>query len=499
MRLTITDRNPTKVRADVHVALVWKEDLGKGGIKSDDLRRLDREVRGALSTAIKRGRFKGGSGDQFEGAATSEKTWVFLGAGKRSDIDARGWLQMGSRAGCAVLRRRGKSLALAPRADLETPAARCLAAGVHLGAYRYDECRGKGTKPEQRLPALGALTLCAEGDGIREAVGAGDALGEALTLARNLVNAPSNFLTPTAMATRARAWGKECGFAVQVIGKRELEKMGCGGILAVNRGSNEPPCLIVMKHRPKRTAKASLALVGKGVTFDTGGISIKPAANMHHMKGDMGGAAAVIAAMGAIARLDLPIEVTGLVPSTENMPDADAVKPGDVITHLNGKTVEILNTDAEGRLILADALVHACREFKPSHLVDFATLTGACVVALGEQIAGVMSNDDKFRVHLCDAAERAGESLWPLPLNQEFRRQLKSDVADLANVAGSRWGGAETAAAFLQEFVDGPKWCHIDIAGPAFASAPHGAYLAKGGTGFGVLTAVAVAEELARA
>jgi leucyl aminopeptidase len=181
------------------------------------------------------------------------------------------------------------------------------------------------------------------------------------------------------------------------------------------------------------------------------------------------------------------------------MPDADAVKPGDVITHLNGKTVEILNTDAEGRLILADALVHACREFKPSHLVDFATLTGACVVALGEQIAGVMSNDDKFRVHLCDAAERAGESLWPLPLNQEFRRQLKSDVADLANVAGSRWGGAETAAAFLQEFVDGPKWCHIDIAGPAFASAPHGAYLAKGGTGFGVLTAVAVAEELARA
>jgi leucyl aminopeptidase len=386
-----------------------------------------------------------------------------------------------------------------------------LVEGAHLGGYRYDECRGKGTKAADKLPPLSALTLSVTRDhdtDMGQHAEAGRIVGEALTFARDLVNAPGNVLTARALADRARTWGREAGLKVEILDKGALERLGCGGILAVNQGSAEPPRMIVMRHRPRGAAKGrSLALVGKGVTFDTGGISLKPGKNMHEMKSDMAGAAAVIAAMGAIGRLNLPIEVTGIVPievtgivpATDNMPDGNAIKPGDVITHLNGKTVEILNTDAEGRLILADALAHACREVKPTHMVNFATLTGACVVALGERISGVMGNDDGFREMLCRVAGEAGEQVWPLPLNEDFTAELRSDVADLANIAGSRWAGAETAGAFLQEFVSGPKWCHVDIAGPSYTTRAYAPYATKGGTGCGVHLSVRLAEALAEA
>jgi leucyl aminopeptidase len=501
MRISVSKANPLRIKADSHVFAVWGEDIRGRKIASDDLARLDRDTRGALSAAIARQRFSGKASDQLVASGSGGREMIFLGAGRRAKAKAKAWIALAARAAKAVQGVRGKSLTLSPRAEMDDSLARLLAAGSHLGAYHYDEMRGKGTKAKDKPARLSAVTLCApkvDERALTAAAKRGSVIGEALTLARDLVNGPGNVVTPTALAERAKTWCEGGGLRVEILDKRKLERMGCGGILAVNRGSTEPPRMIVMKHRPRGAVKgASLALVGKGVTFDTGGISLKPGAKMHLMKADMSGAAAVIAAMGAIGRLGLPINVTGIVPATDNMPDGNAIKPGDVITHLNGKTVEVLNTDAEGRLILADAIVHACREFKPTHMLDFATLTGACVVALGERMAGVMGNDDEFRTQVCALGEEAGEDLWPLPLNEDFTASMKSDVADLANIGKDRWGGAEQGGAFLQEFVDGPKWCHLDIAGPFFASSPFGPYRCTGGTGFGVLTALGTAEALA--
>ncbi|MBN1477507.1 leucyl aminopeptidase [Candidatus Sumerlaeota bacterium] len=501
MRISVSNASPLRAKVDSHVFAVWSEDIRGRKIASDDLAKIDRDTRGALSAAFARQRFSGKASDQLIATGPGGREVIFLGAGKRRDAKARTWLTLAARAAKAVQGVRGKSLTLSPRAELDETLTRLLAEGAHLGAYHYDEMRGKGTKAKDKPARLAAVTLCASGADIRAltaAVKKGEVIGEALALARDLINGPGNVITPTALAARAKAWCEAGGLQVEVLDKRKLEKMGCGGILAVNRGSAEPPCMIVMRYRPRGAVKgASLALVGKGVTFDTGGISLKPGAKMHLMKADMSGAAAVIAAMGAIGRLGLPINVTGIVPATDNMPDGNAIKPGDVITHLNGKTVEVLNTDAEGRLILADALVHACREFKPTHMLDFATLTGSCVIALGERMAGVMGNDDEFRTRICALGEEAGEDLWPLPLNEDFTAAMKSDVADLANISSEHGAGAEQGGAFLQEFVDGPKWCHLDIAGPFFASTPFGPYRCKGGTGFGVLTALQTAEALA--
>jgi leucyl aminopeptidase len=502
MRISVSNADPLRIKADSHVFAVWSEDIRSRKIVSDDLARLDRDTRGALGAAISRQRFNGKGGDQLVAAGSGGTEVIFLGAGKRGGAKARAWLTLAARAAKAVQGQRSKSLTLSPRAEVDDSLARLLAEGVHLGAYHYDEMRGKGTKAKDKPARLAAMTLCTKGadeGSLTAAAKQGDVIGEALTLARDLINGPGNVVTPTTLAERAKDWCESGGLKVEILDKAKLEKMGCGGILAVNRGSTEPPRMIVMKHRPKGAVKgASLALVGKGVTFDTGGISLKPGAKMHLMKADMSGAAAVIAAMGTIGRLGLPVNVTGIVPATDNMPDGNAIKPGDVITQLNGKTVEVLNTDAEGRLILADALVHACREFKPTHMLDFATLTGSCVVALGERIAGAMGNDDEFRTRVCALGDEAGEDLWPLPLNEDFTAAMKSDVADLANISAEPGAGAEQGGAFLQEFVAGPKWCHLDIAGPFFASAPFGPYRCKGGTGFGVLTALQTAEALAK-
>ncbi len=500
MRIHVAPGHPTRLAADGAVITVWQEDLKRGAIAADDLRRLDRETRGALSAAIKARRFAAKDKQQFEASGAGGRPVIFLGGGRRAKIDARGWLCLGARAAHAAQRRRCKTLALAPRADVAGDTARLIAEGAHLGAYRYEECRGKGTKAGAKPAAVRTVTLCvpkAFAADLAKHAKTGAVVGEALDFARDLVNAPGNVLTAGALAARTVAWGEASGVAVRVIEKKQLERMGCGGILAVNRGSAEPPRMIVMRHRPRPTkTDHHLALVGKGVTFDSGGISLKPGGGMHRMKTDMAGAAAVIAAMGVIARLELPIKVTAVVPATDNMPDADATKPGDVITHLNSKTVEVLNTDAEGRMILADALAYVCQEAKPTHLVDLATLTGSCVVALGQRIAGVMGNSDEFRTMLCDVAATAGEQVWPLPLNADFTAQLKSEVADLANIGGGRWGGALTGGAFLQEFVTGAQWCHLDIAGPNEAEKPYAPFLRPGGTGFGVQTAVRLAEAL---
>ncbi|MFV2071293.1 MAG: leucyl aminopeptidase [Thermoanaerobaculales bacterium] len=319
-------------------------------------------------------------------------------------------------------------------------------------------------------------------------------LRTAVQMARDLANRPSNDLTPEALASSAREMGEEVsGLRITVLGMKELLKEKMGGILAVAQGSQEEPRLIVIEHRPKKPKK-SIVLVGKGVTFDSGGISIKPSAGMGWMKYDMCGAATVVGVMRAVAALELPIKVVGLIPTVENMPSGTAIKPGDIISMASGKTVEVDNTDAEGRLILADALHYSAR-FNPDIVLDYATLTGACVVALGHEAAGMMGNDQELLDTLKKLGEEVGERVWPLPLYDEYVDYLKSEWADLKN-AGSRWGGVVTAGSFLKQFVpEKVSWAHLDIAGVGYSEKEHGG-LPPGASGFGVVLTVAYLENL---
>lgn len=379
------------------------------------------------------------------------------------------------------------------RGDLELePAARAAAEGLLLGSHsdrRYKSGeqddppvrRGLVVYPE---PATAAL---------ERAVVVGSALGEAANRARELADAPGNVLSPRLFAEQAAELAGASGVAVEVLDQAAIEELRMGLLLGVARGSAEPPRLIVMRHEPAGAPREPvLGLIGKGVTFDSGGISIKPADRMEQMKHDMAGGAAVVCAMRAIGKLGVPNRVIGIVPAAENMPGGRAIRPGDVLTGASGKTVEVINTDAEGRLILADALWYA-RELGATHLVDVATLTGACVVALGHAASGLFGQPESWVESLQQAAARAGERVWPLPLYPEYDEQLRSETADLANVGG-RAGGACTAAAFLKAFAADVPWAHVDIAGTAWADEASAAQ-SKGATGAMVrtLTELAVA------
>ncbi len=321
----------------------------------------------------------------------------------------------------------------------------------------------------------------------------GQALGESANFARTLVNEPGNALPPVAVAARAKQMASEVGLTVDILDEDDMYRLGMGAILAVSVGSENRARLVVLKHMPNPSAPV-IALVGKGITFDTGGISIKPTEGMGAMKGDMAGAAAVLGAMRAIALLKLPVNVIGIASCAENMPDGKAYRPGDVITCMNGKTVEIITTDAEGRLVLADALTYAVRNLKAERVVDVATLTGACVIALGHTTTAAVSNNADLMGALTRAAESAGEYVWELPHHDEYKKQIKSDIADLKN-SGGRPAGSITAGLFLREFVDVTPWVHLDIAGTSTTDgAPH---IAKGPTGAMVRTFVQLAEQLA--
>jgi len=323
------------------------------------------------------------------------------------------------------------------------------------------------------------------------AVSRGQVLAEAQNFTRALANEPANLLTPLKMAAAARQIAGEQGLECEVLERAELERLGMGALLGVAQGSAEPPALVVIRYRPRKAASsAHLGLIGKGVTFDTGGISIKPFEGMEKMKYDMCGGAAMIGAMRAIAQLKPPLAVTAFIPCVENMPGGRAQRPGDIVTAMSGKTIEVLNTDAEGRLILADAMAYA-RKQGCTHLVDAATLTGAIVVALGHIHVGLFSNDDALRDRVLAAARAEGERMWPMPLDDDYKEGLKTPFADIANV-GSRWGGAITAAIFLKEFAEDTPWVHLDIAGTAYLddAKPH---MPKGPTGVPVRTLVRLA------
>ncbi|HTX96604.1 MAG TPA: leucyl aminopeptidase [Mycobacterium sp.] len=371
--------------------------------------------------------------------------------------------------------------------------------GLILGSYRFTAFRTDKTAPKDK--GLRKITVLATSKDAKKLSAHGAAVATAVATARDLVNTPPSHLFPAEFARRAKALGESAGLEVEVLDDKALQKGGYGGVIGVGQGSSRPARLVRLIHRgPKLSKKPEqakrVALVGKGVTFDTGGISIKPAASMHYMTSDMAGAAAVIATVTLAAQQQLPIDVIATVPMAENMPSATAQRPGDVLTQYGGTTVEVLNTDAEGRLILADAIVRACED-NPDYLIETSTLTGAQTVALGARIPGVMGSDE-FRDRVAAISQRVGENGWPMPLPDELKDELKSTVADLANVSSQRFAGMLVAGVFLREFVaDGVGWAHIDVAGPAYNTGSPWGYTPKGATGVPTRTMFAVLEDIA--
>jgi leucyl aminopeptidase len=416
-------------------------------------------------------------------AGKAKSRWLLLvGVGNEKDAGKIAWRLGHSLASRARAQKTG-AVEL-PVVDVET--VRAVTQGLVAGAYRYTEYKSD----KQAAATLSSAVIVGApkaGRGLTAAIRAGKAVAESVNFARDLVNRPPNDLNPVTLARAASSESRKLGLSCRVWNKARIEKEGMNLLLAVNKGSAIEPRVIHVVYKPARPKK-KVVFVGKGLTFDAGGLCIKPAGAMVDMKCDMAGAATTLGIVFAAARLKLPVEVHAVIGSTENMTGAKAYRPGDVYRSLEGKTVEVINTDAEGRLVLADVLTWAVRKLKPDFMIDHATLTGACLVALGPWRAALYTDDDKLASKYLDSAAEEGESFWRLPLDSDLRSTLKSPIADLKHVGG-RFGGSITAALFLKEFVGDTTWMHLDIAGPAFVDRPHGR-LPKGGTGFGVATGV---------
>jgi leucyl aminopeptidase len=419
---------------------------------------------------------------------------LVAGAGKREKFEMASFWKIAAAAARLLKGKGAKAVAVALESGFDSPEYVSSAAQAFIeGVWEPDRLKTSADKDGSRT--IEELIISARGgsSAFEAALTAGQAIGEAANLTRDISVEPPNVLTPRALADRARAMAEANGLACDVLDTDRMRQLGMGALLGVAQGSAEPGALIVIEYKPEKAASSSkLALVGKGVTFDTGGISIKPAPDMEKMKYDMCGAAAVIGAMQAIARLKPSVAVMGVIPTVENMPGGKAQRPGDIVKSLSGKTIEILNTDAEGRLILADAITYA-KQLGATHLVDAATLTGAVVVALGHHFTGVFTNNDEFLARWNEAAKNSGEKMWHMPVNDQYREQLKTVYADIGNIGG-RDGGACTAAAFLREFVEDTPWIHLDIAGTAWLddSKP---WMPKGPTAIPIASFVRLAQD----
>ena len=374
-------------------------------------------------------------------------------------------------------------------------ASQALTEGSLLGLYRFRKHITKETENHDIAELIIVEKDAAKLPALKRGCKTGEVIAEATNLARDWINEPANYMTPNGMAKVAKELAKTHSLGLTIMDREQMEKEGMGALLGVAQGSRQPPKLIVLSYKGDKTSSDTLGLVGKGITFDSGGISIKPSEGMAEMKGDMAGAAAVMAALVAIAQLKPKVNVTAVVPATENLPGGNALKPGDILKAVNGKTIEVVNTDAEGRLILADALSYAVKQGL-SPLVDLATLTGACRVALGDIYSGIFGNSQELIEKLVKAGADAGERLWQMPMHEDYKELNKSDVADIKN-SGGRWAGAITAAHFLAEFVGDTPWAHIDIAGTSFMEKERG-YSVKGATGVGVRTLISLALASAR-
>ena len=493
--LSFSTSSPASVRADAVV--VGVHESPRGPVLAAGAEALDEAFAGRLARVLTA---LGATGAAEQVVKTASQPGIAPGivaAVGLGPAPARG----GSGPSLETLRRAAgaavRALAGSGRVALALPVgdqdgATAVAEGGLLAAYAFTRFRSREVGPGP----VSALTVVTPSRPPAAAVRRVQAVVRAVHLVRDLVNTPPSHLPPVVFAEQAREALADLPVTVDVLDERVLRRRGFGGILGVGQGSANPPRLVKLSYAPSDRSAPHLALVGKGITFDSGGLSLKPPSSMITMKCDMGGAAAVLAAVQAIATLGLPIRVTGWLPLAENMPSGSATRPSDVLTIYGGRTVEVLNTDAEGRLVLADGIVAACEE-QPDVLLDTATLTGAQMVALGARTVAVMSTSDALRSAVTGAAEAVGEAMWPMPLPDELRPSLDSQVADIANM-GDRYGGMLVAGLFLREFVaEGVPWAHLDIAGPAFNEGePHG-YTPKGGTGASVRTLVAVAEQLA--
>ena len=427
-------------------------------------------------------------------AKLKAKRLLLLGGGKAKSFSA---FELRRLAGAAVRSLKSKSIRtfafVVPEKNLNPEeAAKAVVEGAFVG--NFDPDTYKSDRKDQKIDAL---TLVTSGDQakLQQVVAEARIMGESQNFTRQLVNEPSNRMTPTVLAEHARKMAAEVGIKCDIYGADKIKELKMGAFWSVAQGSDEPPALIVMRYEPAGAPdKPVLGLVGKGITFDTGGISIKPADGMEKMKYDMAGGAAMIGTMRAIALLKPQVKVIGIVCATENMPSGKAQKPGDVQIAMSGKSIEIINTDAEGRLVLADGLYYA-RQLGCTHLIDAATLTGACVVALGYVNAGIFANDDKMYERFSRALDRAGEKMWRLPLDEEYKEVIRSNIADIVN-SGGRWGGAITAAMFLKEFAEETPWLHLDIAGTAWME-ENKPWIAKGPSGIAVRSLVEFTKDFA--
>ncbi len=453
---------------------------------------LDRETGGALKRAIEASRFKGRK-DEVLGVLAPPKLALgrvlLIGLGKPAALDATAWQSLGGNV-LAQLNSVGESTAaMAIEAldgmKLDTAEAAAQAAyGARLRAYRFDKYRTR-EKAEQK-PSLKTLTVMTdEVAGAKRAFAPLEKIAEGVFLTRDLVSEPANIIYPETLAEAARSLAK-LGVEVEVLDEKQMKKLGMGALLGVGQGSARPPRLVVMQWKGDGKAKdGPVAFVGKGVTFDTGGISIKPAAGMEDMKWDMAGAGVVIGLMKALAGRKAKVNAVGIAGLVENMPSGMAQRPGDIVTSMSGQTIEVLNTDAEGRLVLADALWYCQDRFKPRFMVDLATLTGAIIIALGHENAGLFANNDELAERLIAAGSAVGERVWRLPLGDTYDKLMDSDAADIKNISGGREAGSITAAQFLQRFVNNVPWAHLDIAGTAW-SKKDAPTVPKGATAFGV-------------
>jgi len=451
---------------------------GGGSVSADYLTHRGFEGKAGQSVVLPFARSQNGS----------DPVVIALGIGAGPDIPASEGIR---RAAAGLVRAAGQARSVAlvmgtlPK-GLDAPeAAQAVAEGAALATYRYLGFKSS-TEGGSRVERL---TLVSSSAGqLLPALERGAAIASAVALVRDLVNEPPGSLTPTRMAAVSERVAESHGITAKVFDLADIQRERLGGLAGVARGSEQEPRMVRLEYRPSGPARATVALVGKGITFDSGGLSLKSGDGMMTMKDDMAGAAVVLGTMSVLAELDVPVRVVGFMPITENMPGGRAIKPGDVLRARNGKTMEVLNTDAEGRLVLADGLSLASEE-KPDAIIDLATLTGAVVVALGRKIAGLMGNDESLLARVQSAGTEAGERYWPLPLPAEYRRDIDSQVADMKNIGNPSQAGSIIAGLFLQEFVDDRPWAHLDIAGTAFGDTDQG-YTSRGATGFGLRTLV---------
>jgi leucyl aminopeptidase len=497
MKVQGISSNFMEANVDALAVAVFKGEKATAGVLKD----LDKVCGGLIAAVFKNEEFKGDKGEtaliRFVPKGTVKASRLLLvGVGDQKDYGSADIAGVSGTATRFLRARNIKTFALLPRSEASAvEVAQNAAQGFITSQFELDKYKTK----DKNDKAVTGLTVCIDGAkpaDLKNGIARGQAIGDSMNFTRDLANEPPNILHPTEMAKRAQAMAKETGLKCEILDEAKMTKLGMGSLMSVSIGSEQPAKMIVLKYTPaKSTAKKGevLALVGKGITFDTGGISLKPGEGMDAMKYDMSGGATVLGTMRAIALLKPSVPVIGIVAAVENMPDGKASRPSDVVTAMNGKTIEILNTDAEGRLILADAVAYA-EKLGATRIVDMATLTGAVIIALGDQNTGIMGNDQGLVDEIIACGKEAGEGFWQLPVSPEYSKQIRSDIADIKNIGPRGKAGTIMGAVFIQEFVDKAKWAHLDIAGTAWIDSGK-AHMSKGPTGVAIRSLIRLVEK----